>query len=622
MEKVIGIDLGTVNSCVATIQGGTPVVISNKGGYKTTPSLVAYGAGSKPLVGQVAKRQAVVNADKTIYAFKRLLGRSWASPQVQRVLYQLAYSTVEGPNGDARVLIGDKMHPIPEISAVVLNEMKQVAEKSLNESVTRCVITVPAYFNHSQRQATKQAAEIAGLSVMRMVSEPVAAALAFGFGKDLQKRIAVFDLGGGTFDISILDVAGGVFEVLATGGDDFLGGTDFDMKLVDLMADNFEANHQVDLRQDKAALQRLLEAAEKAKIDLSQLQVSEVNLPFIVQVGGGALHLQRTLNRAELENATEHLVDRAISICQEVLTQAKLGVNDIDEVILVGGMTRMPLVQGAVKEFFRKDPSKNIHPDEAVAMGAAIQAAMLNAEGYSEEEALEEVRLLDVTSHNLGIEIAGGLMHTLIEKNSTLPATSRKRFHTNRPGQKDVRIKVFQGDERKAVDNDMLGEFVLGNLREADRGAVAVDITFGISVEGLVNVAAVDAETGRQRSLVVRANTGMDDDEQEALTQQFNESEGGIGEGVEPSVLPDGQLQEMNTLIAQVEKYYAAFSRMMHAKGEEVMESHSALIEVLVITSKQALEQGNVEALNENKEPLMQMLEDLKAEVESASDDE
>ncbi len=620
MDKVIGIDLGTVNSCVATIQAGSPVVIPNKGGYQTTPSIVAFGAGTTKLVGQVAKRQAVVNADRTIYAFKRLIGRNWSSSQVQRILHQLAYTAVEGPNGDARVLIGEKMHPIPEISAVVLQELRQVAEGYLNEEVHRCVITVPAYFNHSQRQATKEAAEIAGLTVMRMVSEPVAAALAFGYGKDMNKRIAVYDLGGGTFDISILDIGAGVFEVVSTSGDDFLGGTDFDMQLVDLLAEEFEASHNVDLRHDKAALQRLLEACEKAKMDLSQLQVSEINLPFIIQVGGGALHLQRNINRAELERVSEGLVERSISICQQVLTQAKIGVQEIDEVVLVGGMTRMPLVQEAVKRFFKKEPSKNIHPDEAVALGASIQAAMLNAEGYSEEESFQEVQLLDVTSHNLGIEIAGGLMHTLIEKNSTLPATTRKRFHTNRPGQREVRVKVYQGDNRKVENNEMLGEVVLGNLREADRGEVSIDITFGIDQEGLVNVAAIDSETGRQRSVAVRANTGLDNEEKEDLVSQFaaeEAEEAGLEISV-PAPEQDEIVVQMQNLIVEVEKYYTAFTRIMAASGEDVMESHSALVEVLVTKSKEAVNEQDVEAVRENYEPMEQLLDDLKTEVAEA----
>lgn len=615
MDKVIGIDLGTVNSCVATVQAGAPVVIPNKGGYQTTPSIVAYGAGTTKLVGQVAKRQAVVNADRTIYAFKRLIGRTWSSSQVQRILHQLAYTSIEGPNGDARVLIGDKKHAIPEIAAEVLRELRQVAEGYLNEEVQRCVITVPAYFNHSQRQATKEAAEIAGLNVMRMVSEPVAAALAFGYGKNMSKRIAVYDLGGGTFDISILDIGDGVFEVVSTSGDDFLGGTDFDMQVVDLLSDEFESTHNVDLRTDKAALQRLLEAGEKAKMELSELQVTEINLPFIIQVGGGALHLQRNINRAELERVSEALVDRSISICQQVLTQAKISVSEIDEVVLVGGMTRMPMVQAAVKKFFKKDPSKNIHPDEAVAMGAAIQAAMLNAEGYSEEETLQEVQLLDVTSHNLGIEIAGGLMHTLIEKNSTLPATTRKRFHTNRPGQRDVRIRVFQGDNRNVADNEMLGELVLGNLRDAERGEVSVDITFGIDQEGLVNVAAIDSETGRQRTVAVRAHTGLENEEKEELISKFKAESGSslqVASASKESKKIIGQMEEM---VAEVEKYYAAFARMMSASGENIMESHSALVEVLVTKSKQALNNGDVAALHEHYESMEELLDDLKGEL-------
>jgi len=507
MVKVVGIDLGTTNSCVAAVVDGQPIVISNKAGYKTTPSVVAVSESGRRLVGQMAKRQAITNARHTVYAAKRLIGRKWGSPQVVHSIETCPYPIIAGPHDDVRVQIRDKTYSIPEISSMILQEMKMIAEEHFGDEVNQAVITVPAYFSDSQRQATKDAGRIAGLDVLRIINEPTAAALAYGHGKNLNQRIAIYDLGGGTFDVSVLEISEGVFDVLSTGGDTFLGGEDFDARIIEWLAFEFASEHQVDLRGDDMALQRLKDAAEKAKIELSQVVDTEINLPFILTRGENeTLHLQRSLTRAQLEELVADLVQRTLKLCQATMDEAGLKVFDIDEVILVGGMTRMPAVQRAVASFFGREPSKGVHPDEVVAIGAAIQAQALVADE-------SDVLLLDVTPHSLGIMVHGGGFEVIIEQNSTVPTSQSHIFTTVRDNQTSVKILVLQGESERAEENELLGEFVLTGLRPAPPGEVEVEVTFDISADGIVSVRARDMETGKAQSITVTATSGLTEDE-------------------------------------------------------------------------------------------------------------
>ena len=507
MSHVVGIDLGTTNSCVSVVLDGTPKVIPNKAGYKTTPSIVAISESGRRLVGQMAKRQAITNARHTVYAAKRLIGRKWGSPAVLHSLETCPYQIVQGPHEDVRVKLRDKVYSIPEVSSMILQEMKLIAEEYLGEEVDQAVVTVPAYFNDSQRQATKDAGRIAGLDILRIINEPTAGALAYGYGKDIDQTIAIYDLGGGTFDISILEISEGVFDVIATSGDTFLGGEDFDARIIEWLTLEFASEHRVDLRKDDMALQRLKDAAEKAKIELSTLNGSEVNLPFIfTRENNETLHLQRTLNRAKLEELVADLIQRTVKICQQTLEEAQLSITDIDEVILVGGMTRMPAVQEAVTGFFKRQASKGVHPDEVVAMGAAIQAQALVEEDT-------DVLLLDVTPHSLGIMVYGGGFETIIDKNSTVPTSQSHIFTTVRDNQTSVKILVLQGESERAEENELLGEFVLTGLRKAPASEVEVEVTFDISAEGIVSVRARDLETGKAQSITVTATSGLTEDE-------------------------------------------------------------------------------------------------------------
>jgi molecular chaperone DnaK len=508
MEIVIGIDLGTTNSCVAVVEGGQPVVIANRGGYKTTPSMVAITEAGKRLVGHIAKRQAVTNAEHTVFAAKRLIGRKWDSQQVQTAIANCPYTIVQGPHGDARIQLRGKAYSVPEISAMILQEMKMIAEDYLGHSVEKAVVTVPAYFNDSQRQATKDAGKIAGLDVIRIINEPTAAALAYGFGKRIDKTVAVYDLGGGTFDISILEISGtGVFKVISTAGDTFLGGEDFDLRIIDWLVESFKEEHGIDLREDRMALQRLKDAAEKAKCELSGVDQTEVNLPFIISnARNEALHLQRVLGRHQLEELTRDLVERTIETCVQTLEEAGLGKDEIEEVILVGGMTRMPLVQRRVGEFFEREPCKGVHPDEVVALGAAIQGVALTQEA-------SEMILLDVTPHTLGIMVVGGYFEELIPLNTTVPTSRSKVFTTIRDNQTAVKILVMQGESHRADENELLGEFILTGLRRAPAGQVEVEVTFEINSDGIVSVHAKDLETGQQQSITVTATSGLTKEE-------------------------------------------------------------------------------------------------------------
>ncbi len=545
-DRVIGIDLGTTNSCVAVVIDGQPVVVPNRGGYKTTPSMVAIAENGKRLIGHIAKRQAITNAENTVYAVKRLIGRKWNSPPVTMACEAMPYRIVEGPHDDVRIQLRDKIYSVPEISAFILQEMKLIAEEYLGEEVTKAVITVPAYFNDGQRQATKDAGRIAGLDVLRIINEPTSAALAYGFGKNIERKIADYDLGGGTFDISILDISQGVFQVISTAGDTFLGGEDFDRRLIDWLADDFLNEHGIDLRQDKMALQRLKDVAERAKCELSTVRETEINLPFIISTGRSeALHLARTLTRQQLEDLTYDLIERTIEICLRTLADADLDKSEIEDVILVGGQTRMPLVQERVAEAFGLEPCKGVHPDEVVALGAAIQGAALL-------DTRNEMLLLDVTPHSLGIMIVGGYFHKLIEQNSTVPTSKSHIFTTVKDNQTSVKILVLQGESERAEENELLGEFVLTGLRRAPKGEVEIEVTFEISADGIVSVSAKDVETGQQQSITVTASSGLTEDE---ISRMIADSRDHLLE-VRASEELAKQRQQAERLVGEIERLF------------------------------------------------------------------
>jgi molecular chaperone DnaK len=517
MGKIIGIDLGTTNSCVAILEGGKPKVLENSEGQRTTPSVVAYTKDGEILVGQAAKRQAVTNPQNTLHAVKRLIGRRFADPVVQKDISLVPYKIVEAKNGDAWIDVMGKQLAPPEVSAKVLQKMKKTAEDYLGEPVTEAVITVPAYFNDSQRQATKDAGRIAGLDVKRIINEPTAAALAYGLDKRRgDAKIAVYDLGGGTFDISIIEMAEvegeHQFEVLATNGDTFLGGEDFDRAIIDFLADEFKSEHGIDLRKDPLALQRLREAAEKAKIELSSSQQTEINLPYVTADASGPKHLNVRLTRAKLESLVGDFVQRTIEPCRQALKDAGLSVNDITEVILVGGQTRMPRVQEVVKEFFGKEPRKDVNPDEAVAIGAAIQAGVLAGD-------VKDVLLLDVTPLSLGIETLGGVMTKIIERNTTIPTRATQVFSTAEDSQTAVTVHVLQGEREKASENKSLGRFDLTDIPSAPRGMPQIEVTFDIDANGILHVSAKDKATGREQSIVVKASSGLTEDEVQRMVK-------------------------------------------------------------------------------------------------------
>lgn len=521
-ETIIGIDLGTTNSCVAIVEEGMPKVIPNRAGYRTTPSMVAIAESGRRLIGHIAKRQMITNPEGTVYASKRLIGRKWNSPSVAAALETCGYKLIEGPHHDVRIALRETIYSLPEISSMILSEMKLIAEQHIGEEVAKCVITVPAYFNDGQRQATKDAGRIAGLEVIRIINEPTAAALAYGYGKSVERKVAVFDLGGGTFDISVLEIAGGVFEVMATAGDTYLGGEDFDNRIIEWLVFGFLKEHKIDLRKDRMALQRIRDAAEKAKVELSSAPTTEINLPFIISTGkNDALHLNRTLDREKFEDLVIDLCERCVQICDKTLKDAGIQKKDLDDVILVGGQTRTPKVQQMVKDFFGLNPSKNVNADEVVALGAAIQGASLLDERSS-------ILLLDVTPHDLGIMIVGGYFQTIIEKNTTVPTSAGHLFTTVRDNQTSVRIMVFQGDQLRAEENDLLGEFILSGLREAPRGEVEVEVQFEISADGIVSVSAKDLETGLQQSITVTATSGLSEEDIKRMAAEAQEYAVGV----------------------------------------------------------------------------------------------
>ncbi len=587
MEKIVGIDLGTTNSCVAILEGDVPTVIPNRGGYKTTPSMAAVTEAGKRLVGHIAKRQAITNAENTVFAAKRLIGRKWNSPPVAAAKESAPYKVVEGPHDDVRIMMRENAYSLPEISAMILQEMKIIVEDYIGEPIEKAVITVPAYFNDNQRQATKDAGTIAGLDVIRMINEPTAAALAYGFGKKIDRLVAVFDLGGGTFDISILEIGSNeVFKVISTAGDTFLGGEDFDARVMDWLIEGFKNEHGIDLRQDRMALQRLKDAAEKAKIELSSQNETEINLPFIISAGQNeALHLQRTIQRSVLEDLCADLVRRTIDICAATLQEARLDKSDIEDVILVGGMTRMAAVQREVSEFFEREPCKGVHPDEVVALGASIQAHALLDED-------SEMLLLDVTPHTLGIMIVGGFFEELIPQNSTVPTSRSKTFTTVKDNQTAVKILVMQGENERADQNELLGEFIMSGLRRAPKGQVEIEVTFEINADGIVSVSAKDLETGLMQSITVTASSGLTDEE---IKKMAEESEDFLVDRKASDEF-EGARQEAERIIRELDKMFGEVENMV--AGSEFGQEALTKAREIIHRARNAVEEKDLTKLN------------------------
>jgi len=586
MAKVIGIDLGTTNSCVSVMDGDKPKVIENAEGARTTPSIVAFTKDGERLVGQPAKRQAVTNPENTVFAVKRLIGRRFDDPLTKKDMELVPYSIVKGGNGDAWVKAGGKDYSPSEISAFTLQKMKETAESYLGETVTQAVITVPAYFNDAQRQATKDAGKIAGLEVLRIINEPTAAALAYGLDKNDGKTIAVYDLGGGTFDISILEIGDGVFEVKATNGDTFLGGEDFDSKLVEFLADEFKKAEGIDLTKDKLALQRLKEAAEKAKIELSSAQTTEVNLPFITADQNGPKHLVKTISRADLEKLVADLIKRTLDPCKKALEDAGLKAADIDDVVLVGGMTRMPRVREVVKEFFGKEPHTGVNPDEVVAMGAAIQAGVLQGD-------VKDVLLLDVTPLSLGIETLGGVFTRMIDRNTTIPTKKSQTYSTADDNQQAVTIRVFQGEREMAADNKLLGQFDLVGIPPAPRGAPQIEVTFDIDANGIVNVSAKDKGTGKEQQIRIQASGGLSEAD---IDQMVRDAEKFAEE--------DKKRREAAEARNQADSLVHATEKQLEEHGDKIDADTKAAVETAIAETKTALEGDDHDAINAKAQAL------------------